>query len=117
MAEMIPVETAQQVLRLELQRLDELQSAVFSRAADGDIEAVDACLRIQNQRAKLLGLYPNDRYGSGQHVHLNVGGDAPDAFSTGIQVTFIESRRDPDELEAANGKVLGPPVIDHEGFK
>jgi hypothetical protein len=118
MHEMIPVETAQQVLRLELQRLDELQSAVMSRAADGDIEAIETCLRIQNQRCRLMGLYPNERNG-GQHVHLNVGdSDGPDAFSAGIQVTFIDSRHpDPDELEAVNGKLLLGPKIDHEGFK
>ena len=110
MHDMIPVETAQHVLRLELQRLDELESAVFANASAGDISAIDACLRIQNQRCRLLGLYPNERHGGGVHVNIGNNRIEPGAEQLGIQVTFIESHRqpDPDELEAVNGKLLGP---------
>lgn len=45
---------------MENARLDRLQVAVWSKAIQGDIQAVDAVLRISQQRAKLNGLYaPN----------------------------------------------------------
>ncbi len=44
------------VLDLELERLDCLQSGVWSKALAGDCEAVNTCLRVLSLRAKLLGL-------------------------------------------------------------
>lgn len=46
----------EEVLGLELDRLDTLQSAVWDQAMDGDTKAVDSVLRIMTHRAKLLGL-------------------------------------------------------------
>jgi hypothetical protein len=87
---MVPREKAEAVLHLELARLDAMERAIFGDAANGDIPAIDACLRIQHQRARLLGLYPDGKRG-GPQVHLNVGsGDAPDAISNGIRVTFVK---------------------------
>jgi hypothetical protein len=43
-------------------RLDAMQGAIFANAANGDIPSIDACLRIIHQRARLLGLYPNDKH-------------------------------------------------------
>lgn len=45
-----------EALNLELDRLDTLQSAVWSKAMMGDTKAVDTAVRIINTRAKLLGL-------------------------------------------------------------
>lgn len=41
---------------LELLRLDELQSGLWDRAVSGDVKAVNAVLRIIEQRSRLLGL-------------------------------------------------------------
>ncbi len=41
---------------LELQRLDALQVGLWERAEAGDIKAVNAVLRIIEQRSRLLGL-------------------------------------------------------------
>ena len=41
---------------LELQRLDALQVGLWDRAVGGDIKAVNAVLRISEQRSRLLGL-------------------------------------------------------------
>ena len=43
-------------LEMEVERLDNLQKGIWQLALDGDIKAVDACVRIINTRAKLLGL-------------------------------------------------------------
>lgn len=47
---------ARDVLRLELRRLDALQSAVFSDALNGDLKAFDRVLKAMKRRAKYLGL-------------------------------------------------------------
>lgn len=41
---------------LEVQRLDALQVAVWDKAVAGDVKAVNAVLRIIEQRSRLLGL-------------------------------------------------------------
>lgn len=43
-------------LHMEVDRLGTLQRAIWDKALEGDIKAVDACVRIINTRAKLLGL-------------------------------------------------------------
>jgi hypothetical protein len=90
MRDFVPRDTAEAVLQLELERLDQMQASVYEHAASGDIAAIEVCLKIQNQRAKLLGLYPTD----GRHpsLHVNVGGNdatLPNAEDVGIQVTFV----------------------------
>lgn len=49
-------EAAEEVRRLELDRLDRMLAAFGPRAEDGDVQAADRVLRIQERRAKLLGL-------------------------------------------------------------
>ena len=104
--DVVPRETAEAVLQLEMARLDAMEGAIFRNAAEGDIPSIDACLRITHQRARLLGLYTNDKHNS---LHVSVGGpDAPNAEDTGIQVTFVQARPRTDD-----GKVIeGFPVAD-----
>src|SRR4051812_33274734 len=47
----------------QLTRLDELESAVWDQAVQGDYLAALAALRILDQRSRLLGLYDRDRGG------------------------------------------------------
>jgi hypothetical protein len=49
-------EPADQVRRLEVDRLDSLLAAVWQKAIAGDGEAIDRALRIMKRRAELLGL-------------------------------------------------------------
>jgi predicted DNA-binding protein (UPF0251 family) len=49
-------EEAELVREIELRRLDELWSVANVAALNGDLKAIDRCLRIQERRAKLLGL-------------------------------------------------------------
>jgi len=49
-------ETAQDILDLELIRLDRMQTAIWGDVLHGDEKAIDRVLRIMQRRADLLGL-------------------------------------------------------------
>ena len=49
-------ETAEDVLELELKRLDIAQAALMPRVREGDPRAIDTLMRVQERRAKYLGL-------------------------------------------------------------
>lgn len=46
----------QHAIALEAERLDALQAGIWSKAVDGDPEAIRACLGVLTRRAKMLGL-------------------------------------------------------------
>ncbi|MFT4282590.1 helix-turn-helix domain-containing protein [Microbacterium sp.] len=52
----IPAEQADELRRLELERLDALFSAVWRDALAGDTKAIDVCLRLMTRRAALVNL-------------------------------------------------------------
>lgn len=52
---------AEELLRIELLRLDELQSVQYAKAVAGDAPAMDRVLAIMDRRAKLLGLHQQQR--------------------------------------------------------
>jgi hypothetical protein len=85
-------EPAEQVLRLELARLDDMQSAIFQDAHNGDLSAIAMVLRLQDQRCRLLGLYPKDGTPS---VLLNVGAEG-EATEKTIAVSFILPSKQPE---------------------
>jgi predicted transcriptional regulator len=49
-------ERADELRKLEAERLDALTAALWPRAMDGDLKSVDRVLSIMERRAKLLGL-------------------------------------------------------------
>lgn len=49
-------EPADELRRIEAERLDSLMTAVYRRAQDGDEKALDRVLRVMERRARLLGL-------------------------------------------------------------
>jgi hypothetical protein len=93
MRDFVPREKAEQVLEMELQRLDQMQSAVYKHVAAGDIAAIEICLKISNQRARLLGLYPDKP----SPVTLSFGGNVPNAEDVGIRVEFVRPSRKWDD--------------------
>jgi hypothetical protein len=104
----LPAETAAEVLRTELRRLDALFSAYYDNGVSGDMPAASMALRVADQRAKLLGLYPKD----GQQQTLGVtvkSGDAaaPDAIE--IQFVFPGPRALDDELLEHRPRDVTPP--------
>ena len=54
-------EPGQEVLDLEVQRLDQLYRLSFNAALAGDTDAVTKCLAIMQRRAKYLGLDAPDK--------------------------------------------------------
>lgn len=54
-------ESAEEVRRLELERLDALLAALWGKAQAGDGAAIDRVLRIMERRARLLGLDAPER--------------------------------------------------------
>jgi hypothetical protein len=57
-----PRQTSQEMLDLELERLDMLQLVHWRAARQGDIKATEIVLKISAQRAKLIGLGENNQY-------------------------------------------------------
>lgn len=49
-------EPAQDVLQVELERLDLLYSSIIERAMSGDVKAIHAALAVMDRRSRLLGL-------------------------------------------------------------
>jgi hypothetical protein len=72
-------ESAREMIRLELERLDAMHDALWPRVLRGDEKAVESALHILEQRAKLVGLYaptkiaPTDPSGTESYAGL---GDA-----------------------------------------
>jgi hypothetical protein len=59
------VQSVERLREVEVRRLDALQSGVWAAALSGDVDAVHACLRIIQERIKVLGLAePSPRRGS-----------------------------------------------------
>lgn len=68
-------ESAQDMLRLELRRLNELQKAFYGEALQGDTDAFDRVLKAMKRRAKYLGLDEPDE------IRATVGTD-PEVIET-----------------------------------
>jgi|GEM_PF-4126515 len=49
-------EPAEELRSLEVSRLDQMMTGVYSAAVLGDTKAIDSVLKIQERRAKLLGM-------------------------------------------------------------
>ena len=95
-------ESAAEILTLELERLDDMQSAVYSEAASGDVSKINCILNISHRRAQLLGLYPD----SGKSVKATAtltplanGADKDGKVS--IEVSFVHPKANGHDLEEA----------------
>lgn len=49
-------EPAEALIKLELERLDVLWQSQYMNAQQGDVQAMNACMKLMERRAKLLGL-------------------------------------------------------------
>lgn len=50
-------EAASDVLKMELERLDQAQMGIWAAVRSGDVFAIDRMLKIMDMRARFLGLY------------------------------------------------------------
>src|SRR6516225_8514002 len=67
--DLMPVDQRAEVLQLELDRLDAMQSSIAANAEKGDLAAIKVMLDLMALRAKYLGLHPTG--GSG-NVNVNI---------------------------------------------
>lgn len=86
----ITQEAAHEVLKMELERLNDFQAATFASAAEGDIPSIDVNLRISDRRARLLGLYPDGK-GGFTVEHTTAHNGAGDGISK-IEVSFVHPK-------------------------
>lgn len=75
-------EDGESIRQIELERLDRLTEALWSRATDGDEAAIDKVLRIMDRRAKFLGLNRSE----GLEVSGPGGGPVTHAITVTIDV-------------------------------
>lgn len=68
------------IVDLELQRLDMLQLIMWRTAQQGDVRAVQSILQMMTLRMKLLGLEkkPNEVSGTTNNTAVFIGGDSAD---------------------------------------
>ncbi len=94
-------EAAESLRALELERLDAMQMAIWTRASlHGDDRAIDRVLRIQERRAKLAGLDAPDR-------RLTITGDIGDLeLMTDLQLLAIAK----GEVGEEDREVIDVPV-------
>jgi transposase-like protein len=97
----ITAEPAKRVLELELRRLDQLQTAIYADALQGDLSSQQMYLRIADQRARLLGLYPKEPQ---VHFNINDGKAAPEL----MRIEFVL----PDEPQPKPVDVTPEPKPD-----
>jgi hypothetical protein len=93
-------------------RLDAMLAAVYAEAINGDTGAIDTCLKIMNQRQRLLNLVP-DHQPPAFNLSFGGGTDMPNAEEVGIRVEFIRPSPGHDREGVAaeahkiiNGKLL-----------
>lgn len=97
-------EKAEELVRLEMERLDELQNAIWDKAMRGDTKAIEASLKIMSRRATLKGLDQPTKVHSEQYVY--------DQLSTEelIQRARMQGITIPPELEKLQQR---PLAIEH----
>jgi len=71
----ITIEPAKELLKLELRRCDELMSAHYANACDGDLTATNTVLRVMAHRAMLMG-WSRDQQGAARVVISDNGGES-----------------------------------------
>jgi len=91
----IPRENAEEVLKMTLEELDEMQLAIKPKAKSGELQYQTATLSLMRERNKLMGLYPDTKGSGAGTVTINQDGNGK---TTAIEVTFVEPvARDDDE--------------------
>jgi hypothetical protein len=85
-------EAAEPLRRLEVERCDRLQLAVWADAIGGNLKAIETCLRVMERRARLLGLDQSPELA----LQLN----------TGTVINVITAIPRPPEIVEAEVKLL-----------
>lgn len=87
-------EAATDVLKMELERLDQAQMGIWAAVRSGDVFAIDRMLKIMDMRARFLGLYGAETDDNTDQVK----GALTDFFAEAVKTA---DAMDAAELEAA----------------
>ena len=83
----ITLESARELLKLELRRCDELMSAHYATALNGDATSTNTVLRIMAHRAVLMG-WSRDQHGAARVV-INDGGGGASGEPRRLELEFV----------------------------
>jgi Homeodomain-like domain len=111
-------ETAAELLELELTRLDRMLMAVWPAVINGDLAAIDRALKIEDMRAKLLGLYDRapDQLPRGTDVEgvVIITGESSQEYIAGLQALKGELALPPPTLTEADANGNGHKTTTQE---
>jgi hypothetical protein len=108
-------EAAAEVSRLEAERLDNLLAAVWPKATEGDLAAVDRVLSIMSRRAKLLGIDQEKPHQPAVNLQsVNVSLSDADRANAIQSILARVGQRDPGPAPAGADDAAGQ-VLDHTG--
>lgn len=120
-------EVAEDVVALEVARLDEMLVPTLRMARAGNLEAVDRALKIQDRRAKYLGLDQAIKTQiSIEQSAIPLRGLSADDLDALEAMTLkaldaagreVESESDGSELDSANLNWLPPPTISRKALR
>jgi hypothetical protein len=117
--DMVIQEPAEVVLQMELARLDAMMASVYTRAVEGDKEAINTVLKIMDRRQRLLGL---DKLQAKTESQIPSGVDITVTFvsADGIELIDAEYARAMAITGRAPASRDGPPsgappAADEEG--
>ena len=100
----ITLEPAQELLKLELRRCDDLMAAHYANACDGDVTATNTVLRVMAHRAMLMG-WSRDQQGAARVVISDGGGAGAEPRHLAVELVLPSGRiADMDGLDA-----ISPP--------
>ncbi|TMR90606.1 hypothetical protein [Nonomuraea basaltis] len=101
---------AEHLLHLEIGRLDRMMAALWPRVLKGEVQAAEACLKIVNKRASLLGLDQINRNGHPDNDMASVLG----TMLAQLQQRYQVADPDMDAITAAE-VVTGEVLYDDAG--
>lgn len=85
-------EASQELIDLEVSRLDALLFAVWGAARKGTLGAIDRCIRIMERRSRLLGLDKPVKYDMSWRDEVSAqGGDADELFEKLVTETMARN--------------------------
>ncbi|SDL73629.1 hypothetical protein SAMN05421874_12839 [Nonomuraea maritima] len=100
---------AEELLNLEINRLDRMMAAVWPKVIKGEVNAVEAALKIVNKRASLLGLDLINRNGAADNDMASLLGNML------IQLQQRHNVPDPDTDVILQAEVIGEIGYDDAG--
>lgn len=91
-------------------RLDRMLLSIWSKVENGDLKAIDRALRIEAQRAEILGLKRAPEGDGDQHLHLHFGDPAE---VDRLRQSWAETTLEGSAVELAE-PAAAPPLLELE---